>query len=102
MTEARSAEHRRLAEIKLQLAGSPSSRQIAHDQTIAEFENFLGQASGALAGGDAKAARDLAAQANLRICTRGRSLLAETEMTEMAYVSQVNDRKAAPRSTRPS
>lgn len=91
---ARTHAEQRLTEAKLRLNIAPGaganlldnqlgSRQIAHDQTIAEFENFLGQASGALAGGDAKAARDLAAQANLRL-NSGRQFLSETEMAEMA------------------
>ncbi|MCC6950690.1 MAG: hypothetical protein IT433_04505 [Phycisphaerales bacterium] len=91
---ARTHAEQRLTEAKLRLNMAPGSganlldnqlgsRQIAHDQTLAEFENFLAQASGALAGGDAKAARDLAAQANLRL-NSGRQFLSETEMAEMA------------------
>ncbi|MCE7975508.1 MAG: hypothetical protein DYG92_14495 [Leptolyngbya sp. PLA1] len=91
---AKTHAEQRLTEAKLRLNIAPGSganlldnqlgsRQIAHDQTIAEFENFLAQASGALAGGDAKAARDLAAQANLRL-NSGRQFLSETEMAEMA------------------
>lgn len=49
------------------LTGALRDTQVAHDQVLAEFNNDVEQATKALASGDPKRARDLAANANLRI-----------------------------------
>jgi len=53
-------------------------RQIAKDQTIAEFDNEIQQANRALSGGDVARARDLAVQAR-QTAQSARNLFAESE-----------------------
>lgn len=94
--EQRTQAQQRLAEANARMNANPGqpgsilpdyiqTSQIAHDQTVAEFNNDVEQARLALSTGDATRARDLAASANLRLNT-GRQNLAAGEFEAMRTV----------------
>lgn len=86
--EATQAESR-MAEIRVRLQLDDADqleelvriREIMADQSRAEFDNFISEARQALSEGDTERARNLAAQARLRLAD-SRDLFSETEYSE--------------------